>query len=59
MKVPLAEDNPMDQKVASMVLRCMGHKVDVAANGVEVLEALEYSRYDVILLDIRMPQMMA
>jgi hypothetical protein len=49
MKVLLAEDNPMNPKVASIMLRRIGAiRWYVAANGVEVLEALEYSRYDVI-----------
>ncbi|NMC09875.1 MAG: response regulator, partial [Methanothrix sp.] len=53
----LAEDNPVNQKVALGMLRRLGYMADVAANGFEVLQALEKKAYDVILMDIQMPEM--
>ena len=57
LRVLLADDNPINQKVASRLLQQMGYKADVAANGSEVLHALERKTYDVILMDVQMPQM--
>jgi PAS domain S-box-containing protein len=53
----LAEDNPVNQKVALMMLKKLGIKADVAASGLEVLDALERQPYDVILMDVQMPDM--
>ncbi|WP_415908282.1 response regulator [Oleiharenicola sp. Vm1] len=53
----LAEDNPVNQKVALHLLKNLGYRADVAANGLEVLEAVRRQRYDVILLDVQMPEM--
>lgn len=53
----LAEDNPVNQKIAQKILKRLGYPVDVAANGLEVLEALERQSYDIILMDIQMPMM--
>lgn len=53
----LAEDNPVNQKVALMMLKRLGYKADVASNGVEVMKALEKKDYDLVLMDIQMPQM--
>ncbi|MDR2522345.1 MAG: response regulator [Synergistaceae bacterium] len=57
MKVLLAEDNEINQMVAMGVLSDMGVEVTVAANGVEALEALERDAYDLVLMDIQMPEM--
>jgi CheY-like chemotaxis protein len=56
-KLLLAEDNLVNQKVALHMLRNVGYRADVAGNGIEVLEALQRQRYDVILLDVQMPEM--
>jgi CheY-like chemotaxis protein len=53
----LAEDNVVNQKVALRMLQRMGYRADVAANGQEVLDALHRHFYDVILLDVQMPEM--
>ncbi len=57
LRLLLVEDNVVNQKVASHFLGQMGYRRDVAANGVEALLALEKQDYDVILMDIQMPEM--
>jgi CheY-like chemotaxis protein len=53
----LAEDNLINQKVAIGLLRKLGYSCDVAADGIEVLRALEVHRYDLILMDCQMPEL--
>ncbi len=57
LRLLLAEDNTVNQRVARLLLRRFGCEADVAANGLEVLQALQRKTYDVILLDIQMPEM--
>jgi signal transduction histidine kinase/ligand-binding sensor domain-containing protein/CheY-like chemotaxis protein/HPt (histidine-containing phosphotransfer) domain-containing protein len=57
LRVLLAEDNSINQKVALLMLVRMGYRADVAGNGFEVLEALRRQRYDLILMDVQMPGM--
>ncbi len=57
MKILLAEDNAVNQKLAIRILERMGYRVDVAGNGLEVVESLERQRYDLILMDVQMPEM--
>jgi len=57
LKILLAEDNTSSQKVALQILKRLGYKADVAANGIEVLQALERQPYDLVFMDIRMPEM--
>jgi len=57
MRVLLAEDNPVNQKVAVKMLSKLGYRADVVANGHEVLDSLFSVEYDVILMDCQMPEM--
>ncbi|ABW25306.1 response regulator [Acaryochloris marina] len=57
LKILLAEDNPVNQKLAVLILAKMGYRPDVVGNGLEVLQALKRQSYDVILMDVNMPEM--
>jgi PAS domain S-box-containing protein len=57
LNVLLAEDNVINQKLATRLIEKRGHSVVVAANGLEVLAALEKQNFDVIIMDVSMPEM--
>jgi two-component system, sensor histidine kinase and response regulator len=57
LRVLLAEDNPVNQRVAMRLLEKRGHQVTVATNGREALQALDRQRFDVVLMDVQMPEM--
>jgi CheY-like chemotaxis protein len=57
MRVLLAEDNPVNQQVAVAMLVKRGHEVHVSSNGREALHAVQERDYDVVLMDIQMPEM--
>ncbi len=57
VRVLLAEDNPVNQQVAVAMLVKRGHEVHVAANGREAVDAITQREYDVVLMDIQMPEM--
>ncbi len=57
LRVLLAEDNPVNQKLAIRLLAQMGYTADVAGNGLEAIAALGRAPYDVILMDVQMPEL--
>ncbi len=57
LRILLAEDTLVNQRVALLLLERIGYRADVAGNGYEVLEALCRQSYDLILMDIQMPEM--
>lgn len=57
LRILLAEDNVINQKVALLLLQRAGYRADIAANGQEVLDAVSTKAYDLILMDVQMPEM--
>jgi PAS domain S-box-containing protein len=57
LRILLAEDNLVNQKLALCILQKMGYRADVAGDGLEVLSALRRQPYDVVLMDVQMPEM--
>lgn len=57
LRILVAEDNPSNQKVTVEMLKRLGYRPDAVADGKEVLQALERLPYDLILMDVRMPEM--
>jgi PAS domain S-box-containing protein len=57
LQILIAEDNPMNQRVALRMLERLGYRADTAGNGLEVLTALSRQPYTVVLMDVQMPEM--
>jgi CheY-like chemotaxis protein len=57
LRVLLAEDNPVNQKLALRLLERMGYAADVANDGLEVIAALEAAAFDIVLMDVQMPEL--
>ncbi|MFP4099811.1 response regulator [Coleofasciculus sp.] len=56
-RILLAEDNRVNQKFAVLLLKKLGYQADVVSNGAEVLKALHSQSYDVVFMDVEMPEM--
>jgi signal transduction histidine kinase/DNA-binding response OmpR family regulator/putative methionine-R-sulfoxide reductase with GAF domain len=57
LRILLAEDNPVNQKLAMRLLERMGYRADLASNGLEAVDAVRRDAYDVVLMDIQMPEL--
>src|SRR5207247_5471882 len=57
LRILLAEDNSVNQKLALRLLARMGYRADVAGNGIEAIQSVERHEYDVVLMDVQMPEM--
>ena len=57
LRILLAEDNVVNQKLALRLLSQMGYRADVAGNGIEAIESVERQTYDIVLMDVQMPEM--
>ena len=57
LEILVAEDNAVNQQVIAAILERQGHRVEIVGNGVEALEALRQRSYDVLLMDVQMPEM--
>ena len=56
MRILVADDDPSNQKVLVEMLKRLGNRADAVADGLEVIKALERQKYDLVLMDIRMPE---
>lgn len=57
LNILLAEDNPMNQRIALLVLKGIGYTADLAGNGIEALNAMKEKKYDIVFMDVQMPEM--
>jgi GAF domain-containing protein/CheY-like chemotaxis protein/tetratricopeptide (TPR) repeat protein len=57
LRILLAEDNVVNQKLALRLLQQMGYRADLASNGIEAVESVQRQAYDVVLMDVQMPEM--
>ena len=56
-RILLVEDHPINQRLAYTILKKLGYEIDIAGNGIEALKATELKSYDLIYMDLQMPEM--
>jgi len=57
LSILLVDDSDVNLRIASLMLKKLGHQADIATNGIKAIEALENQSYDIVLMDIQMPEM--
>jgi CheY-like chemotaxis protein len=57
LRILLAEDNILDQKIAIAILRKLGHSVDIVDNGAQAILAVGMAVYDLVIMDVQMPEL--
>jgi len=57
LSILLVDDSDVNLKIASLMLKKLGYQADIATNGIDAIEALEHHSYDIVLMDIQMPEM--
>ncbi len=57
LSILLVDDSDVNLRVASQMLKKLGHHADLATNGIEAIEAIDHQSYDIVLMDIQMPEM--
>ena len=57
MRILVADDNMINQRIVRKVFEMIGYSIDLASNGIEVLECIDNTKYDLIFMDIQMPLM--
>jgi len=57
IKILLADDNLLNQKIVSLILKRYGGDISFASNGLEVVKLIQESKFDIILMDVQMPEM--
>ena len=56
-RILLAEDNPVNQKLASLLMQKVGYSIDVAENGIIAVDRVKNGKYSIVLMDVQMPEM--
>ncbi|HEX6033670.1 MAG TPA: response regulator [Anaerolineales bacterium] len=57
LKILVADDDPLGRRLMHLILTSEGHQVDLAANGLEALEAIKHNQFDIVFMDLHMPDM--
>jgi signal transduction histidine kinase/ActR/RegA family two-component response regulator len=57
LKILVAEDHPVNQRVAQLMLRSLGYEAEMVSDGLQVLQAVAHTDYDLVMLDLQMPQL--
>lgn len=57
LSIPLAEDNAINQKLATLTMKNLDYQIDVVGSGIEAVESVKRQRYDIVFMDVQMPEM--